>query len=72
MTRSVGKEQERAEIARVGLCITCAFSQLQESAKATGNRFYRCKRADEDDGYMKYPPIPVIGCRGFAANAPAD
>ena len=72
VTRSVAKEQKRAESARVGLCLTCAFSRLQGSAKASGNRFYRCKRADEDDSYMKYPSIPVIGCGGYAASTPAD
>jgi hypothetical protein len=70
VTRSI--EDKRAEVARVGLCATCAFSQLQGSTKASGSRFYRCKRADDDPGYMKYPPTPVIGCEGHSPSTPAD
>jgi len=50
---------------RAGVCATCCFARVLESAK--GNEFWRCLRADEDDAFLKYPPLPVTSCAGFEA-----
>ena len=50
---------------RVGLCRTCTHHRL------TGNRrgsvFYMCERSLEDPSFPKYPPLPVLECRGYEA-----
>ena len=48
----------------VGLCSVCRFAQTQRSAR--GGTFWRCLRADEDPGFLRYPPLPVRRCAGFA------
>ena len=30
-----------------------------------GSVFYLCGRHAEDPGFRKYPPLPVLECRGF-------
>jgi hypothetical protein len=52
-----------AERARVGLCTGCRFGALQRSAR--GSRFWRCRRADSDPAFVRYPPLPVRSCAGF-------
>ena len=49
---------------RVGQCVTCRYGQAQRSAK--GSIFWRCTLADGDPRFAKYPPLPVVGCAGFA------
>ena len=72
MTQNAEGEQMKMEIARVGLCATCVFARVQGSAKASGNRFYRCTRADDDSSYYKYPALPVVGCDGHAPSGAAS
>ena len=48
-----------------GLCPTCAYVRVIESA--TGSRFLMCRLAKEDPHFMKYPPQPVIRCAGYEA-----
>ena len=48
---------------RVGLCARCANVQVIENRR--GSRFYRCRLADIDPAFMRYPPLPVISCVGF-------
>jgi len=31
--------------------------------------FYRCRRADDDPSFRKYPPLPVVVCRGYEREA---
>lgn len=57
-----------AERARVGLCAGCRFSVLQRSAR--GSRFWRCRRADFDPAFVRYPPLPVRSCAGFEPGDP--
>jgi hypothetical protein len=52
--------------AKIGLCADCQFARAMNSAK--GSEFWRCGRADEDEGFLKYPPLPVRVCEGFQAN----
>jgi len=47
----------------IGLCETCRFLRTQGTKR--GAIFYRCGRADEDERFMRYPPLPVRACQGF-------
>lgn len=58
------------ERARVGLCARCRFAALQRSAR--GGRFWRCRRADSDPAFARYPPLPVRRCPGFEPGEPGD
>lgn len=49
----------------MGLCADCGFRREQKSQR--GSIFYRCARADRDENFMRYPPLPVMRCRGFEA-----
>lgn len=51
----------------VGLCSVCRHGRSQPSAK--GNTFWRCGRSDEDETFLRYPPLPVTECRGFERGA---
>ena len=51
------------ERARVGLCASCRFGVRQRSAR--GGSFWRCRRADSDPAFTRYPPLPVRRCPGF-------
>jgi hypothetical protein len=53
----------------IGLCATCRH--LREQASRRGSVFYRCARADEDEGFLRYPPLPVLRCHGYEEAAPA-
>lgn len=48
----------------VGQCSVCDFAAVQASAR--GGRFWRCLRADTNGRYLRYPPLPVVDCPGFA------
>jgi hypothetical protein len=50
-----------------GLCAEC--THLQTVISARGSRFYLCRMSFVDPSFPRYPPIPVITCRGFS---PAD
>lgn len=47
-----------------GICSSCRHHRLQTSRR--GSVFHRCDRADEDDRFLRYPPIPVLRCPGHA------
>ena len=47
-----------------GLCPTCKHVKVIQSAK--GSVFLRCGLEREDPRYPKYPPQPVLSCRGFS------
>ena len=53
----------------IGLCSVCRFVKTQDTKR--GAVFYRCGRADEDERFLKYPPIPVGECAGFELVEPA-
>ncbi len=48
---------------RVGLCSRCRHAARQASAK--GSEFWRCRLADSDPRFLRYPPLPVHACSGF-------
>ncbi len=57
-------EKLRAE---VGLCAACRFAVTQRSARS--GLFWRCRRADEEPAFRRYPPLPVESCVGFERGA---
>jgi hypothetical protein len=52
-----------ADVDTIGLCAACLYVRAQNTKR--GAVFYRCARADEDEAFMRYPPIPVARCVGF-------
>jgi hypothetical protein len=48
----------------VGQCSICAFAAVQGSAR--GSRFWRCLRADSEERFLRYPPLPVVDCPGYS------
>jgi hypothetical protein len=57
------------EAARVGLCVTCRHSTRIVNAR--GSTFYLCELSRVDPSFPRYPPLPVIACRGWSPPAPA-
>ena len=54
--------------AQVGLCARCTWMRRITSRR--GSVFYLCGRHREDPTFRKYPPLPVLDCRGFEPVAP--
>jgi len=52
----------RPDSREIGLCASCQHLRAQNTRR--GAVFYRCARADEDDRFMQYPPLPVMRCAG--------
>jgi hypothetical protein len=53
-----------AELARtVGLCARCVHAARHETARRSV--FWRCRRAESDADYLRYPRLPVANCPGF-------
>jgi len=48
---------------RLGLCATCVHSQIVTSSK--GSTFSRCRLADTDPRFVRYPVLPVRSCSGY-------
>jgi len=46
-----------------GLCADCKHLWLAVSARSA---FVRCGLAEEDARFLRYPPLPVRECSGFA------
>lgn len=55
---------------RVGLCSVCARARVVISGK--GSRFQLCLRSREDPTFPKYPPLPVLSCRGYEPGHPVE
>jgi hypothetical protein len=55
-----GSSEERA---RVGLCIDCRHGQRVTSQR--GSVFWLCRRSTLDATFARYPPLPVLRCRGY-------
>jgi hypothetical protein len=45
-----------------GLCATCVHRELKASARSV---FLRCRLADTDPRFPRYPPLPVLACPGW-------
>jgi hypothetical protein len=54
----------------IGLCVNCLHLRSQQTRR--GAVFYRCARADDDDRFMRYPPVPVRRCLGFETDVEKD
>ncbi|MDB4950984.1 MAG: hypothetical protein JWM27_3633 [Gemmatimonadetes bacterium] len=54
----------------VGLCESCANVRVVVSGK--GSRFYMCRLSAVDPAFPRYPPIPVLRCRGYTPAPPAE
>ena len=54
----------------VGLCSDCRFARVQRSER--GSEFWRCRLADTDRRFLRYPPLPVDTCDGYVATGPGD
>lgn len=51
------------ESATVGLCAMCTHVHIVQNRR--GSRFYRCRLADVDPDYPRYPALPVLACEGY-------
>ena len=49
-----------------GLCADCRHLWLAVSARSA---FVRCGLAETDERFLRYPPLPVRACAGFARGA---
>jgi hypothetical protein len=59
-------EQKSLRLKNVaGLCAACEHSR--EIISARGSAFLLCERSFSDPTFAKYPSLPVLSCRGFAA-----
>jgi hypothetical protein len=47
----------------IGLCATCRHMRVVENTR--GSTFYRCRRAETDPHFAKYPRLPVLRCAGY-------
>ena len=47
----------------VGLCASCVHSRQITSGK--GSTFWLCRLSERDPAFPKYPPLPVLSCRGY-------
>jgi hypothetical protein len=46
-----------------GLCATC--QHVKATTTKRGSVFYLCLRSQTDASFRKYPPLPVVQCRGY-------
>jgi hypothetical protein len=64
MARVGNDEQRWAGLgADPGCCATCLHAKL--TATRRGTAYLRCLRAEWDDRFARYPPLPVRDCPGF-------
>lgn len=54
-----------------GLCVACTQVRVVRSGR--GSVFLMCERGlRRESGYAKYPPLPVLTCRGFERAADVE
>jgi len=58
----VGRALARDLGARPGLCGSCRHAMLVRSSRSV---FLRCRLADSDPAFRRYPALPVDRCPGF-------
>lgn len=63
MTGSPGRWWSEGLPGGVGLCAACRHRRVVVTSR--GSRFHLCERSREDPGFPRYPPLPVLRCRGF-------
>jgi hypothetical protein len=54
----------------VGLCADCRHARPQETRR--GSVFWRCRLAETDPRFVRYPPLPVTACPGHEPGRPDD
>ena len=59
-------ETDEETYPEAGLCDRCLNAEIVRSKRS---RFLRCRLADRDPRFAKYPRLPVVACDGFAAAA---
>ncbi|MGH7531517.1 MAG: hypothetical protein ACREMN_14145 [Gemmatimonadales bacterium] len=57
------------DASQIGLCATCRWMRRVRNRR--GSVFSRCGRADHDTSFPKYPPLPVLSCRGYEVREPS-
>lgn len=69
MPDPIGRAPTAADLARLareaapaGLCETCRHARVLTSRTSL---FLRCGRAEDDPSFPRYPPLPVVACRGY-------
>ena len=55
--------EEQVRGADPGLCGRCEHVQRVTSSRVS--TFYLCRRSFSDSRFARYPPLPVLACRGF-------
>jgi hypothetical protein len=50
--------------ASAGICANCRHRELKASDRSV---FLRCRRADDEPRFPRYPPLPVLACPGWQA-----
>jgi hypothetical protein len=53
-----------------GLCGACGHGTVLENRR--GSRFLLCTLSRHDPSFPRYPPLPVLACRGFQPASPAS
>lgn len=48
--------------APAGLCASCGHLRVLASKRSV---FVRCGLAEADPAFPRYPPLPVVACRGY-------
>ena len=52
------------------LCENCSW--MREVKTAKGSRFLLCRLSQQQPGFAKYPPQPVVKCLGFRDESAID
>jgi hypothetical protein len=45
---------------------------MRATTSRRGSTFYRCLRAETDDRFTRYPPLPVLACPGYERVSPDE
>jgi len=48
-----------------GLCNRCVHQAVVPTSRSV---FSRCRLAERDPRFVKYPPVPVLRCPGFESD----
>ena len=53
-----------------GLCDSCRHQRIVRNTR--GSEFSLCERSRTDADYPRYPPLPVVSCKGYQPRAKPD
>jgi len=57
-----------AALPPAGLCADCHHAEIVSSRRSL---FLRCRLADRDSSFARYPALPVLACAGYEPDAGA-